>query len=162
MPADLPWILLAYGYVAAVVAAAEILRRRALLSVASSRTFIHVGVGLFAIPTVLLFSDWRMAIVPPLTFAAANFVIYRFRLLPALGDDPTNPGAVFFPISFAILLAVFFRPGASDDLAHVAVAGLLCMTLGDAAAALFGNATEPAGSPSSAPPAPWRAASPCF
>ncbi len=136
---DLPWLLLAYGYVGVVVCGAGMLRRRGVLSGATTRTVIQAGAGLFVIPTVLLFSDWRMAVVPPLTFAALHFVIYRFRLLPALDDDPTNPGMVFFPIPFAVLLAVFFRPGSPDDLSHVAVAGLLCLTLGDAAAAFFGR-----------------------
>ena len=46
---------------------------------------------------------------------------------------------MFFPISFTALLAIFFRPGTPDDLAFVAVAGLLTMALGDAAAAVFGK-----------------------
>ena len=46
---------------------------------------------------------------------------------------------MFFPISFATLLAVFFRPGAPNDEAFVAVAGILTMALGDAAAAIFGK-----------------------
>ena len=90
-------------------------------------------------PTVFVFSDWRVAIVPPVTFVLSNYVIHRFRLLPALDDDPANLGTIFFPISFAALLAIFFRPGASDPQSFIAVAGLLTMALGDAAAAIFGK-----------------------
>ncbi len=132
-------LALTFGYVGAVALAAELLRRRGVLRGESARTFVHVGIGLVAIPTVLLFSGWRMAVIPPLVFTAVNFAIYRFRLVPTLGDDPTNPGIVFFPISFAALLALCFRPGSPDDLAHVAVAGLLAMALGDAAANVCGK-----------------------
>ncbi|MCY4060282.1 MAG: phosphatidate cytidylyltransferase, partial [Gammaproteobacteria bacterium] len=79
-----------------------------------------------------------VAVVPPLTFLVLNYAIHRFRLSP-LDADPANLGTVFFPFSFAVLLAVFFRPGEPGDQAFLAVAGLLTMALGDAAAALFGK-----------------------
>ncbi len=130
---------LSCGWVGAVVAGAELLRRSGSCSAETARKIIHAGVGVWAVPAVLLFSDWRVAILPPLAAAAANFVIHRFRLLPSSIDDPTNLGTVFFPLSFAGLLAVFFRPGEPDDLGFVAVAGLLTMALGDAAAAICGK-----------------------
>lgn len=130
---------LSYAYVGAVAAAAEGLRRAGRISSENARKTIHVGVGLWVIPTIFLFSDWRMAIVPPLSFVVVNYVIHRFRLLPAFGEDPLNLGTVFFPASFAALLALFFRPGETDDFAFVAVAGVLAMALGDAAAAVVGR-----------------------
>ncbi len=132
-------LLLSYGYVGALLLGAELLRRGGMTSPDTTRKIVHAGVGLWVVPTVFIFSDWRMAIVPPVTFVLTNYVIRRFRLLPALDDDPANLGTVFFPISFAALLAVFFRPGAPNDEAFVAVAGLLAMALGDAAAAIFGK-----------------------
>ena len=128
-----------YGYVGAVGVGAELLRRGGIVSTEAARKLVHVGVGLWIVPTVLVFSDWRVATLPPLTFVAVNYLIHRFRLLPSLGDDPANLGTVFFPLSFAALLALFFRPGEPADLAFVAVAGTLTMGLGDAAAAVFGK-----------------------
>ena len=138
-PSDLLALLLSYGYAGGVALAGELLRRRGIASADTARKIVHVGIGLWVVPTVFLFSDWRAAIVPPLSFVVVNYVIHRFRLLPALDDDPANLGTVFFPISFAALLAIFFRPGASDPESFIAVAGLLTMALGDAAAAVFGK-----------------------
>ena len=132
-------LLLSYGYVGTLLLGAELLRRGGKTSADTARKIVHAGVGLWVVPTVFVFSDWRVAIVPPVTFVLSNYVIHRFRLLPALDDDPANLGTVFFPISFAALLAVFFRPGALNDEAFVAVAGILTMALGDAAAAIFGK-----------------------
>lgn len=132
-------LLMSYSYVATVSLAAESLRFEGLISGETARKVIHVGVGVWAVPTVFLFDDWKIAVLPPLTFVLVNFVIHRFRLLPGLGDDPTNLGTVFFPISFAGLLALFFRPGEASDAGYAAVAGLLAMALGDAAAAIVGK-----------------------
>ena len=132
-------LLLSYAYVGALLIGAELLRRAGKTSPDAARKIIHAGIGLWVVPTVFVFSDWRVAIVPPVSFVVANYVIHRFRLLPALDDDPANLGTVFFPISFAALLAIFFRPGASDPQSFIAVAGLLTMALGDAAAAIFGK-----------------------
>ena len=132
-------LLMSFSYAATVALAAESLRFEGWISGETARKAIQVGVGIWVVPTVFLFDDWKMAVIPPLTFVAVNFVIHRFRLLPGLGDDPTNLGIVFFPISFAGLLALFFRPGEAGDAGYAAVAGLLAMALGDAAAAIVGK-----------------------
>lgn len=134
-----PALGVSYGYVGGLVLLTEVLRRRGWFSSDTARKVVHVGVGLFVVPTIYLFSDWRVAVIPPLTFVVLNFLIHRFRLLPALAVDPLNFGTVFFPFSFAALLALFFRPGTPNDLTAVAVGGVLCMALGDAAAAVFGR-----------------------
>jgi phytol kinase len=134
----LPALVLSYGAVGALLLITELLRRGRRLAPDAARKWVHVGVGLWVIPTVLLFADWRVATLPPLTFLVVNYVVHRFRLSP-LDSDPANLGTVFFPISFAVLLAVFFRPGELEDQAFLAVAGLLTMALGDAAAAVFGT-----------------------
>jgi len=132
-------LALSYGYVGVLALLAEGMRRAGWVSGGTARKGIHVGVGLWIVPTVLLFADWRAAVVPPLTFAVGNFLVHRFRLSPEMDEDPTNFGTVFFPISFALLLALFFRPGPAGDASYAAVAGLLCLALGDAAAAVVGK-----------------------
>lgn len=132
-------LLVSYAFVGALVFGVELLRRKRGLSAETARKILHVGVGIWVVPTVFLFSDWRVAAIPPLSFVVVNYLIHRFRLLSSLGSDPANLGTVFFPMSFAGLLAIFFRPGEPDDLAFVAVAGLLAMTLGDTAAAVCGK-----------------------
>lgn len=132
-------LLLSYAYVGVVVLGAELLRRSGTISPDAARKIIHVGIGLWVAPTVFVFSDWRVAIAPPVSCVVVNYLIHRFRLLPALDGDPANLGTVFFPISFAALLAIFFRPAAPTDESFIAVAGLLTMALGDAAAAIVGK-----------------------
>lgn len=131
-------LVLSYGSVGALLLVTELLRRAGWTSPDTARKIVHVGVGLWIVPTVFVFADWRVAIVPPLTFLAVNYLIHRFRL-SSLDSDPANLGTVFFPVSFTALLAVCFRPGTPDDQAYLAVAGLLTMALGDAAAAVFGK-----------------------
>lgn len=131
-------LLLSFGSVGVLLVVTELFRRAGKISPDTARKIVHVGVGLWIVPTVFVFADWRVAIVPPLTFLLANYLIHRFRLSP-LDGDPGNLGTVFFPISFAVLLAVFFRPGEPGDQAFLAVAGLLTMALGDAAAAVVGK-----------------------
>lgn len=135
------WVALwmSFSYVGTVSLAAESLRFEGWITGDTARKVIHIGVGAWIVPTVFLFDDWTMAVIPPLTFVVVNFVIHRFRLLPGLGDDPTNLGIVFFPIAFAGLLALFFRPGETGDAGYAAVAGLLCLAFGDAAAAIVGK-----------------------
>ena len=128
-----------YAWVAGLLLLAEGLRKAGRMSSGTARKVVHVGVGLWIVPTVFVFSDWRVAVIPPLSFVVVNFLVHRFRLVPALAEDPTNFGTTFFPISFAALLALFFRPGEAGDLGFVAVAGVLAMALGDAAAAVFGR-----------------------
>jgi len=132
-------LLTAYTFVGALVVIVEALRRRSVMNADAARAAIHVGVGLFVFPTLVLFEDWRVGIIPPASFVVVNFLIHRFRLIPALAAHPANLGTVFFPLSFALLLALFWRPGEPGDMAPVAVAGILAMALGDAAAAMVGK-----------------------
>lgn len=132
-------LALSYGAVGVLLLVVERLRRSGRMSPDTARKAVHVGVGLWIVPTVLVFADWRVAIVPPLSFLVVNYLIHRFRWLPALDGDPANLGTVFFPFSFTLLLALFFRPGEPGNQAFLAVAGLLTMALGDAAAAVFGK-----------------------
>ena len=132
-------LLLSCLFVGAVVAAGEALRRAGWLSPLGVRNLLHTGVGLWIVPTVFFFADWRVAVIPPLGFVLVNWVIHRFRLVASLGGDPANLGTVFFPLSFGVLLALFFRPGEAGDASFAAVAGLLVLALGDSAAAVVGR-----------------------
>lgn len=126
-------LLLSFLYIAAVVAAGEWLRRRAGLPDHLARKLIHLGAGLWVFPTLLLFPSRWWALLPPLAAVAGNYAIQRWRLVPAMGGEPGSWGTVWFPLSLALLLALFWtRP-------LVILAGMVPLTVGDPAAALVGR-----------------------
>ena len=131
---------LSYLYVFVVLFGAELVRKFLGASGDFTRKAVHIGVGMWSIPTLFLFNDWRIGIIPPLTFIVFNYLSFRFELLKSIEmADSNNLGTVFFPISFALLLAVFWRPGSETDLGYVAVAGLMAMTWGDSMASILGK-----------------------
>jgi len=127
-------LLLSYTYVFAVIMGGEGLRRWRRYSVDFTRKFIYVGVGLWIIGTVALFQNRYLAIIPPLSFVALNYISYRREMFKAMETgEPGNLGTVYFPLSFtALILWLWERPA-------LLVASLMPMTLGDAAAALVGE-----------------------
>ncbi len=134
-------LILAFVYVVVAIALGEVLRRAFRLSQGFTRKFIHIAVGMISVPTVLWFSDLHWAIVPPLTFVVINYLDYRFGLIQAMmSSDRSNLGTVYFPLSFAAILIVFWgNPTAPTTNPRLIVAALMPMTWGDALAALVGE-----------------------
>jgi phytol kinase len=89
---------------------------------------------MWAFGTVLLFQDWYFAIIPPLSFVVLNYISYRQEIFKSVETgEKGNLGTVYFPISFAIILCLFW------DSPHLLVASLMPMTWGDALAAILGR-----------------------
>ncbi len=101
---------------------------------ASTRKFIHVGVGMWSVGTVLLFTDHRFAAIPPLSFIVLSYISYKLELFPSVETgEKGNLGTIYFPLAFVLLIAMHWeRPG-------LLVASLMPMTWGDAVAALVGT-----------------------
>jgi len=99
-----------------------------------TRKFVHIGVGLWAIGTVLVFETWYFAVIPPLSFIVLNYISYRREVFKAMElADKSNLGTVYFPISFALVIALCWaRP-------TIIAAGLMPMTWGDAFASIIGR-----------------------
>ncbi len=127
-------LVVSYVWVFAVLGAGEGLRLIFRLPRDFTRKFVHIGVGLWAIGTVLVFQNWYAAIVPPLSFIVLNYISYRREVFKAMEmADKSNLGTVYFPISFAIVIALCWaRPA-------VIAAGLMPMTWGDALASIIGR-----------------------
>lgn len=133
--ADVIALGVSYVYVFAVIMASELLGRFVFHgSTSFTRKFVHVGVGMWVIGTVALFKSWQFAIIPPLSFVLINYISYRKNVFTSMeSKDKTNLGTVYFPISFALIIALCWaRP-------EVVVAGLMPMTWGDALAAVVGE-----------------------
>jgi phytol kinase len=135
MRSDLVALLASYAYVFGVLLVGEVLGRFVLKrSTAFTRKFVHVGVGMWVVGTVLLFQSWQAAIIPPLTFIIINYISYRQDLFKGMEQsDKRNLGTVYFPISFAIVIALCWAKPS------VVLAGLMPMTWGDALAAVIGQ-----------------------
>lgn len=132
--ADIVGLALSYVYVFSVIALSEVLQRGRHVPVSSTRKFVHIAVGMWAFGTVLLFQTWYVAIIPPVSFVLINYISYRQDIFKAMESaDKRNLGTVYFPISFALIIALYWAKPAAI------VAGLMTMTWGDALASLVGQ-----------------------
>ncbi len=127
-------LVLAFVYVAVILALGEGLRRTFKLSVEFTRKFVHVGVGMIAFVLVAVFKEWQWAIIPPLVFILLNYISYRRQLFTAMETGEKGQlGTVYFPISFSILIPLLWSQPV------LLVASLMPMTWGDAFAAILGK-----------------------
>jgi phytol kinase len=130
-------LALSFVWVAAVVAVAEGLRRRGRISFGLSRKIIHIGIGSWILPTVLLFHSRWLAAAPPALFILVNALSLRFRWTKSMDAEAgSNAGTVWFPLSFTVLILGLW--GVEGGKA-AACAGLLALAWGDAAAAVIGQ-----------------------
>ncbi len=139
MTQDCLGLIISYAFVFAAIFAAEGLRKWRNLSIDFTRKFIHIAVGMWSVGTVLLFKHWYFAVIPPLSFVVINYISYRRETFKAMEtSEPGNLGTVYFPISFALIIVLFWltRPQRYPGLI---VAALMPMTWGDAMAAILGG-----------------------
>jgi len=134
MKSDRLALIISYIYVFAVIGVGEGLRRWRGYSTEFTRKLVHIGVGMWAFGTVLLFEHWYFAIIPPLSFVILSYISYRGEIFKSVETgERGNLGTVYFPISFAIVICLFWeRPS-------LLAASLMPMTWGDALAAILGR-----------------------
>jgi phytol kinase len=134
MKSDWFALVLSYVYVFATIGISEGLRKWQGYSVDFTRKFIHIGVGMWSVGTVLLFENWYFAAIPPLSFVVINYISYRQEAFKAMEvGEKGNLGTVYFPISFALIIYFLWARR------HLVVASLMPMTWGDALAAILGK-----------------------
>ncbi len=132
---DLRGILLSFAFVLAMLLLADILRRYFRVPVTATRKVVHIAVGMWIFPTLFLFEHWGWALLPPLAFVLLNALSLRFHLFAAIEVAERTPGTVLFPLSFALLLGIFWPMGRPE----VAAGGIMAMTWGDAMASIVGR-----------------------
>lgn len=136
-PRDLRALVISVVYVGAVVGASELIRRLTGRSGEFTRKFVHVGIGIWIIPTLFLFTKWYWAALPSAAAVVMNFASMRLKLIRSIErGDSADYGTVLFPLSFAICIAAFFATGYPE----AAAAGIMVMALGDSAATIVGRA----------------------
>jgi dolichol kinase len=128
------WVI-SLGVIGSVILLSEILRRRGTARDVT-RKIVHVGIGTWCVPTLYLFDHREAAVLLPAVFVVVNAWIHVTGRFPSLQDeDRSNLGTIWFPLSFTVLLYVFWSPATRG----AAVAGLLVMAWADAAASLVGR-----------------------
>lgn len=131
---DYTALILSYVYVFGVIGLAELLRRLGQRPVDFTRKFIHIGVGMWVVGTVLLFKTWYLALIPPATFVLINAVSYLRGTFKAMEqEEKENLGTIYFPIAFAAVIYYYWSQPV------LMVASMMPLTWGDAMAATFGE-----------------------
>ncbi|MBI4435813.1 MAG: hypothetical protein HY590_00140 [Candidatus Omnitrophica bacterium] len=127
-------VLLSFAYVMAILSLAKGAEGKGWVSPFTARKLVHLFVGSWVLPTFFLFDHWFIAIVPPFSFVWVNLYLERKRFF-SFGTTDRNFGAVYFPISFVILLTFCWE----GPLRLFASVGILGMAWGDPLAALAGK-----------------------
>lgn len=100
-----------------------------------SRKFVHVSMGL-VILFVPFFDNIWLALLPPVVFTIINLADLYWGIFSQIqGEDSGNVGTVLYPVSFIILIALFFH----SNLWGLAVLGIFTMAFGDAGASIIGR-----------------------
>jgi phytol kinase len=132
---DLIAVLISFAYVFSVLGVAEGLRITLKWNVESTRKFVHIGVGMWAFGTAVLFQSKWFALIPPLAFVLINYISYRRILFVAMeSEDESNLGTIYFPIAFAAMILLWF-----DLSKALFIASLMPLTWGDPLAAVIGK-----------------------
>ncbi len=132
---------LSYLYLFVLIAVAELARKRLGARTEHTRTIVHVGIGMWSVPTVYLFSDWRWGIVPLVTLAFVLYLSFRYELFASVEEDGGSLGTVLLPLASALLLGLLWRPGSDEDYGFIAIGGLMTVSWGDAMATIIGRRT---------------------
>ena len=131
---DYTALIVSFLYVFAVIGLAELFRRAGKRRLEFTRKFIHVGVGMWMVGTVVLFETWQFALIPPVAFVVINAFSYWLDIFKAMEvEERSNLGTIYFPIAFGALIYLFW------DQPLLLVASVMPMTWGDAMAALVGQ-----------------------
>ncbi|AHC15928.1 diacylglycerol/polyprenol kinase family protein [Salinispira pacifica] len=99
-------LVFSFGFVFIVMAISSILLSSGRLSPPAARKFIHIAVGHWWFIAMFTMQDPGIAVIGPIFFIVINYVIYRTKLLPAMGDAGSNPGTVYYPVSLLILVVL--------------------------------------------------------
>ena len=131
---DYTALIVSYAYVFGVIALGELLRRLGHRPQEFTRKFIHIGVGMWVVGTVLLFETWYLALIPPATFVVINAISYWRGTFKAMeSEEKGNLGTIYFPIAFGAVIYYFWSQPV------LMVASMMPLTWGDAMAAIIGR-----------------------
>lgn len=129
-------LVLSFGFVFIVMAISSILLASGRLSPPAARKFIHIAVGHWWFIAMFTMQDPGIAVIGPIFFIVINYVIYRTKLLPAMGEAGSNPGTVYYPLSLLILVVLTWYTPLPKWTGGLAV---MILAWGDGLAAVVGE-----------------------
>ncbi len=137
--ADILGLVLSYAYAFGLLLMVEAIGKKLNISQFITRKIIHIGAGLWTWAIVAIFDHWTFGIIPFATFIILNYIFYKKQSFEQMDDSESSLGTVYFAFSISVLFVAFWRTDALIDRVHIALAGCMAMTIGDAAAALIGK-----------------------
>ena len=119
-----------------IILAAEVARRKFHIPTFYLRGLVHISIANWVFPTFWLFRSLWAALLPPIGGIFLNLVSWRTGLLSSIEEKSKGHlGTVLYPISFALLLALFWESGQR----YAAGVGVLIMGWGDPLASFVGS-----------------------
>lgn len=118
------------------MAVSSILLAGKRLSPSGARKFIHIGVGHWWFIAMFTMEDLGIAVIGPLFFIFANYLIYRTKILPAMGEEKSNPGTVYYPVTLLILVVLTWSTEVPKWAGGMSI---MILAWGDGLAALIGE-----------------------
>jgi len=120
------------------VGVAETLRKTTSLTGNTTRKIVHILVGIFVFIVPLVFVSPVPGILMSALFIGINYFSVRFRLFKGMDDTMRETyGTVYFPLSFLILILLFW-----NSYPVIISTSILILGLADAAAAFIGQGVE--------------------
>jgi phytol kinase len=128
-------LIIAFGYIFAVIGLAEGLRRWRGYGSGFTRKVIHIGVGMLSWLVPFLFDSPWPFVFACFVFVVINLLDYRFGFMAAMASsDRSNLGTVYFPLAAAVVAIIFW------ETPPLMVAALMPLTWGDGLAPVIGRA----------------------
>lgn len=134
-------LIISIAVVFGILAIAEIIKKYSNVTEEFSRKFVHIGVSNWWLVAMYFIEDMKIAIIPPLLFIILNYISYKKSYFNSMNRDNDNSlGTVYYPISLAILVILFWDNGIlGEGLGYIGAIGILIMGYGDGLAGLIGK-----------------------
>ncbi len=138
---DLLMLIFSFVIVGIVVLGSQRLHKMGY-SLLFTRKLVHVLIGCWVIPAMWGFDTPWVAAIPPFIALLGNTFSFFTGLLSSieLKHDKPNYGTILYPLSFVIILLLFFPHNAwFGNYWYAGMLGILLMTFGDTAAGVYGR-----------------------
>ncbi len=133
--------LIGYGYLAVLIGIAECLSRRTGLSREVMRKVLHCLIGLEWLVLYYCFYDTWQIVGIPASFIIVNLVSYKFNVFKSIEREKGNHlGTIYYAVA---MTGMSIATALNGQLMYPFGIAVVCLSFGDAAAALMGQYCKP-------------------